>query len=136
MVETKHVTNCSNIKTYLERLITALETSEIDQTDSIDILCMLDKVSKKAKGYVDKAKKALPLEVGQELKGNIGKVKKSLTQNWEYPPETVRKELNDADFYRSVKVNAKNLQTFLAKNRMEEIRENAGTTERFHFETI
>ena len=136
MVEEKHITVCKNVNTYLQRLIERLEIDTVEQPDHVDILGSLDELSKAAKKYVDAAKKNLDFNGKKEIKGQIFKVKISEIQKSYFNPAIVRDELPDADFLRCITVNKKNLETFLTKDRIKEIQEDAGIESRFKFESL
>lgn len=135
MVEEKHITVCKNINIYLHRLIEQLSTETIGQAD-VDILGSLDELSKAATKYVDSAKKELRFNGAKEIKGEFYKIKKTYSQKWDFDAREIKDELPESDFLRCVKVISRNLETFLTKARIEELRKDAGTQERFTFESL
>jgi hypothetical protein len=143
-VESKHVTNCQNVETYLDRLIAGVKTgiNDIAQGILVDLIGKLDKISKKAKIFVDEHKKGLPLEVGQELYGEITKIRKTAVEQYGFNTEEVydhfmnEPTLELRDFCRAAKIEAKALATFLDKKEIAKLRHFVGTTERYYVEDI
>ena len=138
-MESKHVTNVANVETYLDRLIKGVkeELKTISTKILVDLIGKLDKISKKAKIFVDDTKKGLPLEVGEEFYGEITKIRKSEVQKWSYDTEEVYNAMELRDFFRVAKIEAKALSVFIKdKDEIKKLRHDAGTTERFIIEDI
>jgi len=138
----KHVTMAWNIRQYINKFVDEFETDAegldgLTETQRIDLAGAFDEAAKLlSKKIIDPVKKGLEFNGRKEIHGLKFKVKRQEVDLTEIPVDKLRPELSEADFNRCVKVTLKNVETFLPKARIEQLKEITGSKVSFHFESL